>query len=318
MKIYKITIDIKDEGLRLDQFLATTAEIKTRSQALKIIQKNGVLSGKTSLKPSHKLKAGEILTIHLPDVISKKLEIYDIAINVVYEDEDILVVNKPAGLVVHPAPGHPSDTLVNALFTHTKLSPGSNSLRPGIVHRLDKDSSGLLVLAKNKEAETSLIEQFKQKSVRRIYWALSLKTPPALETTLESYIKRHPRLRQKFISIKNYQAGSKKAVTHYKVVKTHGNGISWLECRLETGRTHQIRVHLKSIACPIVGDFFYDEQQNVKSKSLKSKVDFLGRIALHARALSFQHPATNQRMDFECDWPEDLKEMLIELNFIKK
>ena len=314
-KIYTVKINTSNEGLRLDKFLGETDFIGSRSQALKLITDKKVLLKNKALKASHKLKLGEVLKISVPPTEKQNLSSYDIDIDIVYEDKDILVVNKAAGLVVHPAPGHSSDTLVNALFFRKKLSSGSSQLRPGVVHRLDKDTSGLLILSKNKKAEQNLIEQFKNKSVTRNYWALSLETPRPIEGTVQSYLCRHPISRKKFISIKDYKPGSKKAITHYKVLKQHNNGITLIECQLETGRTHQIRVHLNSLNCPVLGDSFYSKKKP-KSKNLQKMIEESSRIALHAYKLKFQHPRLKKNMVFQIDWPKDLKPLLKNLNFI--
>ena len=294
--VHQITVPLEAEGLRLDQFFGTTDFVKNRSQGLKIILENRVTLNNQVLKASYKLSSGEILKIAIPCESENKIKGYNIPLEIVYEDDDILVINKPATLVVHPAPGHESDTLVNALFYHKKLLLGGESSRPGIVHRLDKDSSGLLVLARTIKAEEHLINQFKSRKVVRIYWALSVKPPQPLSGTIKSYVRRHPIFRKKFISISGYKKGAKEAITHYKTIKNYKNGITWVECKLETGRTHQIRLHMASLSSFLLGDKVYGKK--LKSKSLQSLCEGLKGIALHAQSLSFIHPTSEKNDEF--------------------
>ena len=272
------------------------------------------------LKASYKLKAGEELELSLPESSEEGelFPLHEAPVELVYEDGEVLVANKPAGLVAHPSPGHKSDTLVNVLFQKKRLSPGTEVFRPGIVHRLDKEVSGLLVLAKTKEAEKNLIGQFKARSVRRIYWALSFGAPSPREGIRESYLIRHPVHRQRFISLREFRPGAKKAITRYRTLKTHGSGISWLECVLETGRTHQIRAHLSSFGHALVGDSLYGKRRRLKSikgKRPRELCGALGRIALHACSLGFAHPRTGREMLFFRRWPLDLRELLEALGF---
>ena len=317
----KIIVKEGDQGLRLDQFLGKAGFAKNRSQALKLILQERVKSGGRPLKASRKLKAGDELEISLPEE-GPAGEPFpprrDIHVEIVYEDEEILVADKPAGLVVHPSPGHEADTLVNVLFQGRKLSPGSGPFRPGIVHRLDKEASGLMVLSKTKPAEESLAGQFKARSAKRIYWTLVFGAPAPKEGIRESYLMRHPSQRQKFISLRESRPGAKKAITRYRTLKTHGGGLSWLECALETGRTHQIRAQLASFGHPVAGDLLYGKKRRLKSlkgKKLREMCGNLGRIALHARCLSFVHPASNREITFRRGWPLDLKELLLETGF---
>ncbi len=311
--IHQITVQSKDKGLRLDQFLGATNFVKNRSQALKLILENRVSLKNQNLKASYKLNEGDTLKVIIPFESKDKIVAYDIPLEVLYEDKDILVLNKPAGLVVHPAPGHKSDTLVNALFHHKKLLLGVKSSRPGVVHRLDKDTSGLLVLARTIKAEENLIDQFKNRKVKRIYWALSVQAPRSLDGTIKSYLCRHSIFRKKFVSVKVYKKGCKEAITHYKTIKTHKNGVAWLECQLDTGRTHQIRVHMSSLSCPVLGDKVYGKR--LKTKSLQNLCKNLKGIALHAHSLSFTHPLSGKTMNFTCPWPPDLEDLIKKLNF---
>ena len=235
------------------------------------------------------------------------------------EDEEILVVNKPAGLVVHPSLGHESDTLVNRLIYDKKLSCGTDSFRPGVVHRLDKDVSGLLVFAKSKTAETHLIQQFKQRHVKRIYWAITSKAPLSPEDKVETYLSRHPKKRKLFISSHSPLQGSKKAITFYKVLKQDSlSGLAWLECRLKTGRTHQIRLHLTSLGCPLIGDRTYGSFKgfySFKDQEVSKLCQSLNRIALHAYSLGFVHPIIEKELYFSVPWPEDIKRLVESLHF---
>lgn len=228
-----------------------------------------------------------------------------------------MVLNKPAGLVIHPAPGHPDKTLVNILCHKTNLAPGSNPLRPGIVHRLDKDVSGLLILAKTRNALKDLVQQFKAHNVEREYWAVCFRTPSLLKGKIETWVTRHPVNRKKFISLNQFKTGSKKAVTFYEVFRQGGIGFSWIKCHLKTGRTHQIRVHLSSLACPLLGDEVYGKRKLsfIQDSGLKKHIQNLNRIALHAHSLSFLHPMTKKRMTFKSCWPSDLKGLLTKLEF---
>jgi len=317
--IKKILVSHQFKGLRLDVFLTKIQVIKTRSQALKLISANRVALNNSPLKASYRLNSGDCLTVNLPS--EKGLSPHNFPLNIPFEDEEVLIVNKPAGLVVHPAPGHEKETLVNILFHKKKLSPGSHPLRPGVVHRLDKDVSGLLVLAKTNFSQDHLIKQFKKHQVKREYWAVSLRPPTLLKNTVETWITRHPIHRKKFISLNNPQPNSKKAITFYQLLRQHESGLCWIRCRLKTGRTHQIRVHLSSLSCPIAGDTVYGGQKipsSIKNLSLKEKIKNLNRIALHACSLSFIHPLSEKQIIFKSTWPGDLKNLLKELDFYKK
>ena len=320
-QIKKVLVSKEFEGLRLDQFLVRTQLIQTRSQALKLIAKNYVFLKKSNPKASYRLSYGELVKVILPSKKKDVLSKYEYPLDILYEDEAILIINKPAGLVVHPAPGHEERTLVNILFHQKKLSSGSHPLRPGIVHRLDKDASGLLILAKTKVSQDHLIKQFKEHKVKREYWAVSLRPPSPLKDTIETWITRHPVYRKKFTSLKKFKPGSKKAITSYELFRQNDSGFSWIKCYLKTGRTHQIRVHLSSISCPLAGDEIYGGKKKlsfIKDVHLKKLVKNLSRIALHAHSLSFLHPLSSQKISFKSYWPSDLKAFLEKLNFYKK
>ena len=315
---YTVTVSEEQADQRLDHFLGQSDWVKNRSQALHLIKKQFVTLNNQVLKSSYRLKAGDKIEIRILKKQEQEIPPYDFPVEIVHEDESLLVVNKPAGLVVHPAPGHEKDTLINAL-SHKTLSPGSSLLRPGVVHRLDKETSGLLVLAKNKKIEESLIQQFKERKVKRIYKAVSFSSPKTLTGTIESYIARHPVHRQKFTSLKQAQASAKQAITHYSVLQTHPEGFSYIECRLDTGRTHQIRVHLSSLSCPLVGDKVYGKPQlkNIKSQDILKAVKSLNRVALHAQTIGFIHPETKKEIFFEKSWPSDMRALLKVLQFLE-
>ena len=316
-KFKKILVGREFEGLRLDVFLAKIQIVPTRSQALRLISENRVLLNNSPLRASYRLSTGESLAVLIPPKKEQALSLYHKALEIIFEDEDILIVNKPAGLVTHPAPGHREKTLVNILFHQKKLSPGSHPLRPGIIHRLDKDASGLLALTKTKLAEDKMIQQFKKQLVKREYWALSLRPPSPLQGRIRTRIARHPSNRKKFISLKISQSTGKEAISFYKLFREHKSGVCWIKCHLQTGRTHQIRVHLSSLFCPIAGDLVYggSKLSFIKDQSLKEQIKKLKRIALHAHSLSFFHPLSKKKLSFKSPWPSDLKSLLNYLDF---
>lgn len=306
------------DDLRIDKALATVPEIGTRSQAARLLQRGLVRIAGKVLKPSYLTQVGDSIDIDIPVVVKNVLVPYEFPLSVVYEDADLLVVDKPAGLVVHPAYGHAQDTLVNALLHHTKdLSMGFNEQRPGLVHRIDKGTSGLLVIAKNESAQRFLAMQFQRKTTHRLYRAIAFGKFALLSGTVRSYLKRHPDDRKRVASVPVREDGTsegKLAVTHYRVVQYHPTGLSLVELRLETGRTHQIRVHLSENQHPIVGDETYGGKSRVngiKSVHLRKTIEEMPRFALHAMELGFTHPTTHERMIFKAPWPKDLM-MLVE------
>lgn len=309
------------EGERLDKALSHHPLIGSRSKASLLLEQNRVKGPKAKLKASYAVKTGEMYEIELPPPAPIELQPLELALDIVYEDEDLLVVNKPAGLVVHPAAGHAQDTLVNALIHRVKnFSMGFGEARPGIVHRLDKDTSGLLVVAKNDFTQEGLVKQFKARSVSRRYLCIVLSQPRQHQGVIESHLLRHPTQRKKFASEKLHPGQSpkgKKAITHYKLLKTHQGEISLLECRLQTGRTHQIRVHMSEQGTPIVGDKIYGSPSREKklNKSLRQKIETLQRIGLHASELGFLHPRTGQELFFKASWPEDLRSLITEVGW---
>ncbi len=311
-------------NLRVDKALALHPEIGTRSRASHLIDNLAVLVNGKSPKSSLALKLGDQIQITMPAPTPSQLQPYDIKLDVLFEDSDVIVINKPSGLVVHPAAGHAHDTLVNALLAHTKdLSMKFGEERPGIVHRLDKDTSGVLVVAKNDKAHESLTAQFKERSTDRVYFAVCLGTARTLTGTFKSFLARHPVERKKYSSVldenrKPLQDSEmppeygKWAVTHFEVLKRVG-GLSYLRLKLETGRTHQIRVHLSESALPIAGDVLYGADKKIRlaeSRFVQDDLRALPRFLLHASELAFTHPRTGERMSFQVDWPEENKTLL--------
>lgn len=310
-------IEDSERNQRLDQYVQKKMQLEgvplSRSKCQELIELEHVLVNKKRSKASAKLKAQDEIFIRIPQPSEEKLASLDFPIHIIFEDEHCLVVHKPAGLVVHPAAGHRQDTLVNALLYKVKdLSIGFQEKRPGIVHRLDKDTSGILVIAKTDQALENLSQQFKERTVHRLYHALVYGHPRKRKGTIQSLLERHPIHRKKFRSGNN----GKNAITHFEVLKEN-RGISLLQCKLETGRTHQIRVHLSESECPIVGDPIYSTQKRLKSlsKEITQDIKELNGIGLHAFELGFKHPETSEEMIFSEEWPENLKPLIEKLGF---
>ncbi len=317
------TVPAELSGLRLDKALAAHPEILSRTRAARLIERQAVRQADRVLKASHTVLAGDVFRIDLPASESSTLQPLTLALNIVFEDETLLVVDKPAGLVVHPAAGHAQDTLVNALIHHTSdLAMGFGQQRPGIVHRLDKDTSGLLVVAKTDSAQHHLAEQFKSRTIHRIYHAIVHGRPRLDQDSVESYLRRHPTDRKRFASEKlslGQAPTGKYARTHYQVLKTHLLGFSLLKVKLETGRTHQIRVHMSELGHPLIGDRLYGARSHlsrVKSLTLRENIEELRRIGLHAAELGFRHPISGRDLLFKAPWPDDLKTFLTFLEWL--
>ena len=303
MEEIALTVTSEQEGLRLDAFLAEAAEELSRARAQKLIAEGLVLLGDKAVEKSRKVKAGECYTLLLPEVEEEiEAKPQDIPLDVVYEDEDVIVVNKPTGMVVHPAPGHAEGTLVNALLYHCAgtLSGIGGEKRPGIVHRIDKDTSGLIIAAKNDTAHRSLAAQLKDHTLARTYECIVVGNIRDDAGTVNAPIGRHPTDRKRMAVTEKH---SREAVTHYEVIARY-QGYTHLRCRLETGRTHQIRVHLAYIGHPIWGDTVYGAKTPVKG---------LTGQCLHAVGLTFLHPRTGERVDLSCPLPEEFTEALRKL-----
>ena len=325
LKLTSETLDLI--GLRIDKALASVPEIASRSQAARLLQAGRVRIGGRKLKPSYLTQVGDSIDIDIPEAeLTSKLEPYKFALQIPYEDDDLLIVDKPAGLVVHPAYGHAQDTLVNALIHHTSdLSLGFNEMRPGLVHRIDKDTSGLLVIAKNDHAQRFLAMQFQRKTTHRLYRAFAYGKFKNDSGIIRSHLKRHADDRKRVTSVPTPASGvvlgpgdGKPAVTHYRVTGYHPTGISLVELRLETGRTHQIRVHLSELGHPIVGDNTYGAAGRVKglkSVLLRTQIEGMSRFALHAMELGFVHPTSGKKMIFRAPWPSDLQMIIDHCEF---
>ena len=290
---------ITDQTGRIDKVLTTLEPEITRSQLKNLINDGHVTVNGQPVKPKYKVQAGDKISLVKPEPQSLELTPENIPLDIVYEDDDMIVVNKPQGMVVHPAPGHPDHTLVNALLYHSPLSTINGTFRPGIVHRIDKDTSGLLMVAKNDLAHQSLAEQLRNKTNKREYLALVYGQIKEDEGTIDAPLGRNPQDRKKQAVVK----GGRHAVTHFKVIKRYDN-FTLVKCILETGRTHQIRVHMKYIGHPLVGDPLYGPRKVIGKN---------GQF-LHAALLGFKHPRTGKEMIFEAPLPENFQKMLDKLD----
>ena len=293
-------VEEKDKGIRIDKYLSDAIEGKSRSFIQGLIEKDSIKVNGKNPKSNYKLRALDEIEVILPEPEVLKVDAEDIPIDIIYEDDDVVVVNKSQGMVVHPAPGNYNGTLVNALLYHCKnLSSINGVIRPGIVHRIDKDTSGVLVVAKNDEAHTFLSEQLKDHSMKREYYALIEGRLKNDSGTIDKPLARSKKDRLKIAIVED----GKRAVTHYEVIERY-NGYTLIKCILETGRTHQIRVHMASIGFPLVGDPVYG------FKRQRFKLE--GQV-LHAKTLGFIHPRTKEYMEFTSELPEYFKELLDKL-----
>ena len=300
MQTLKINAAEENKGERLDKFIADNSDI-SRSYAAKLCEDGLVLCGEKQLLKKYKILGTEEITINVPEPEEHSIEPENIPLNIVYEDSDVIVVNKPQGLCVHPAPGNERGTLVNGLVYHCgdELSAINGVIRPGIVHRIDKDTSGLLIVAKNNEAHLKLSEQLKERKAMRKYVALVNGNIKEDSGTINKPIGRNPSDRKKMAVV----FGGREAVTHFNVLERFGQ-YTLVECILETGRTHQIRVHMASIGHSIVGDPLY----GIK----KEKFNLNGQL-LHAKTIGFVHPRTDKMMKFTSDIPEYFENVLEKL-----
>ncbi|HYE30877.1 MAG TPA: RluA family pseudouridine synthase [Methylomirabilota bacterium] len=292
---------------RLDVYLKEHYPAISRGTFQRLIEEGHILVNGKKVKQTHTPRSGEIIDITWPDAKPLEAEPQDIPLEVMFEDKDLLVLNKPPGLVVHPAEGHEDETLVNALLHHChgQLSGIAGVARPGIVHRLDKDTSGCLVVAKTDAAHLGLSAQFKNRSVHKIYHAIAIGHPQKSSGELRGRIARHPSHRKR-MAVTDGEKG-RDAWTSYSVVE-YLKGASLIECLLHTGRTHQIRVHLLSLGHPLVGDELYGEKPN---KRLAQETGYKApRQMLHAYRLTFTHPRMGEPMEFEAPWPKDFREAL--------
>ncbi|MBB5178971.1 23S rRNA pseudouridine1911/1915/1917 synthase [Planomicrobium koreense] len=298
MEIEDLTIQITEEmaGVRIDKAVSSIDEDWSRSQIANWVKDGAVKVNGETVKPNYKVRPEDIIVVTPPSLEELDVVPEDLNLEIVYEDADVLVVNKPKGMVVHPAPGHSKGTLVNGLMFQIKDLSGINGVvRPGIVHRIDKDTSGLLMVAKNDASHNSLVDQLVKKTVTRKYVALVHGHIPHDKGTIDAPIGRDTKDRQKMAVIDK----GKHAVTHFRVLERFGN-YTLVECRLETGRTHQIRVHMKYIGFPLVGDPKYGP---------KKTIDFGGQ-ALHAEVIGFNHPKTGEYLEFSAEPPAEFSELL--------
>lgn len=312
---FRFVADKGQQPLRVDKYLMNKIENVTRNKIQKAATDGNIYVNNNTVKSNYKVKAGDVVTVmfeHPPYEFLLTPE--DIPLDIVYEDDAVVVVNKPAGMVVHPGHGNYSGTLINALTFHFENLPNNSSNRPGLIHRIDKDTSGLLVVAKTEEAMTHLAKQFFNKATEREYVALVWGNFDKEEGTIEGHIGRHPknRLQNTVFLGEDADEKGKPAVTHYKVIEKLGY-VTLLSCRLETGRTHQIRVHLKHIGHTLFNDERYGGDSILKGTHFTKYKQFvencfkiLPRQALHARTLGFEHPTTGEMMRFETPIPEDM------------
>lgn len=286
-------------GDRIDKFLSLSMPDVSRSYIQKLIKDQLVTAGGKAVKAGYKLSEGEEVKVSLPDLTEPDISPEDISLDILYEDSDILIVNKPKGMVVHPAPGHYSGTLVNAVMYHCRenLSGINGVMRPGIVHRIDMDTTGSLIICKNDRAHQALAKQLKEHDITRKYHAIVHGNLKENSGTVNAPIGRHPIDRKKMSTNAPH---SRNAVTHYKVLERFGD-YTYIECQLETGRTHQIRVHMASIGHPILGDTVYGP--------VKCPFKLEGQT-LHAKILGIKHPATGEYMEFDAPLPEYFTKLL--------
>ena len=286
-----LTATLEDAGKRLDAFVAERADGLSRSAAARLIAQGSVTVNGKAADKNYRLAAGDGVDVTIPEAAEAAVTAQDIPLDVVYEDEDVIVVNKPVGMVVHPAPGHADGTLVNALLHHCgdSLSGVGGEKRPGIVHRIDRDTSGLIIAAKNDAAHLALSAQLADHTLARTYECIVTGTLREDSGTVDAPIARHPRDRKKMAVV----PGGKRAVTHWEVLGRY-QGATHVRCRLETGRTHQIRVHMASIGHPLLGDTVYGNHKSVPG---------LAGQCLHAVGLQFVHPRTGETVRLTCPLP---------------
>ncbi|MFR7358930.1 MAG: RluA family pseudouridine synthase [Dorea longicatena] len=302
----EFSIDHETEGQRIDRYLSDTLEDRSRSYIQKIIKDGHVTVNQKPVKANYRLSFGDRVEVTLPEAKEPDIEPENIPLDILYEDQDIIMVNKPKQMVVHPAPGHYSGTLVNALMYHCgdELSGINGCMRPGIVHRIDMDTTGSLVVCKNDKAHQSLSEQLKEHSIRRIYVAIVHGNIKEDSGTVNAPIGRHPTDRKK---MSTHCKNGRNAITHYKVLERFGD-YTYIQCELETGRTHQIRVHMASIGHPLVGDEVYGPKK-CPFKGLQGQT-------LHARTLGIIHPSTGEYLEVNAPLPEYFVDLLDRLRNI--
>jgi len=307
-----VTFEAEDEGARLDRALAARMPEHSRNFLARLIEEGRVLlDGRPAPRPSIRVAQGQNATIDIPAPSPASARSQEMPLSILFEDSDLVVIDKPAGMVVHPAAGHADRTLVNALLFHVRdLSGIGGELRPGIVHRLDKDTSGVMVIAKNDETHRKLTSAWSSDAVRKEYVAIVYGTPSQMRGTIDAPIARDPRNRKRMAIV----AGGRNAVTDFEVVEQLRHS-SVIRCNLRTGRTHQIRVHLKSIGHPIIGDPVYSGPQwrGIPDKKLQKAIAGFGRQALHAAHLVIPHPKTDKPISFTAPLPDDMRDLIAAL-----
>jgi 23S rRNA pseudouridine1911/1915/1917 synthase len=304
-KVLDFTVEDEEVGKRIDVYLNDKLENMSRSQIQKLAEQENITVNHKKIKSNYKVRLNDIIKLQIPEPVMLEITPEDIDIEIIYEDDDLAVVNKPQGMVVHPAAGNYTGTLVNALLARCKSLSGINGvIRPGIVHRIDKDTSGVLVIAKNDISHRSLAEQIKEHSVKRVYTALTEGIVKNEHATINLPLGRHPIERKKMAVVSK---NGRHAITHYKVLERYKEN-TLIEARLETGRTHQIRVHMAYIGHPLVGDPVYGFK--------KQKYKINGQ-ALHARTLGFIHPVKGEYMEFTSPLPEYFEELINKLRMQK-
>lgn len=296
-----VTADSADSGKRADVYFAEILE-STRSHIQILLNEGRVSKGNKPIKPNYKIRAGDVFQVVLPRPVPLEAEPENIPLDIIYEDDDVIVLNKPRGMVVHPAPGHYTGTLVNALLFHCKNLSGINGvIRPGIVHRLDKDTSGIMIVAKNDEAHVSLSKQIQDKTAKRTYLCIVRGNVKADKGVIETRMDRDKNDRKRMAVVAE---GGREAITEYEVLERFGR-FTVVRCRLMTGRTHQIRLHMEYLGYPLVGDSKYSP--------MKTPFSIKGQ-ALHSQTLDFIHPQTGEAIHFEAPLPEDMQKIITRLH----
>lgn len=300
MDEFKFEVTESESGERIDKFITGCIDSLTRSFIQKMIARERCFVNGKAVKASYRVKEDDVVSFSLPESAEPDIRAEDIPLDILYEDEDVLVVNKPKHMVVHPAPGHYGGTLVNAVMYHCRgsLSGINGVMRPGIVHRIDKDTSGSLIICKNDMAHNSIAAQLKEHSVNRIYHAIVHGVVKEEELTIDAPLGRHPKDRMKMAVVPD----GKRAVTHVRVLRRFGK-FTYVACRLETGRTHQIRVHMAHIGHPILGDEVY-------APGRKSSVTCREGQILHAKTIGFVHPGSGKYIEFEAPLPDEFRHLL--------
>lgn len=311
-EVVKLRVGTNLKSRRLDVYLNGRFGSFSRTLIQKMIREGKVLVDETQVKPSHQLSTGEIITMTMPEPTIKEITPEDIPLNIIYEDDEMIVINKQANLIVHPARGYKTGTLVNALvhYTNNQLSAGSHYYRPGIVHRLDRNTTGVIIVAKNDLAQSNLAQQFQDRKTKKTYIALVHGAPDLDADRIRNRLGVHPTVREKFAVRPDC---GKEAITVYHVIERF-RGFALLEIEILTGRTHQIRVHMSHIKHPIVGDDMYGGKViypwQVMNETACEQEPLMGRTALHAWKLEINHPKTGELMKFEADLPEDMQHMV--------